>query len=501
MSKHNLRASAKAALFWVGAATAIRDAAQFVATIALARLLTPSEYGQAALAQSILIFVAVFSFRSFAGFGLQARDPKKFDWAAHLQLGLLVNAVCFCVVLIGCVAAFIAWPRSGNIPLALLVMALSFLIEPLALLHMTALQAHHQWRRLRTLELAAALAAIVGGLALAGTGYGVFALAAMTPLQNIPGFVDALRNGRRINMPNGEQLRRAGPAMRFGLNRGGSGMIGAAVGLLETSLLSNRFGLGALGIYNRALGLSNMTSGRIGPLVVQTMYPVLTRAEPSSARFHRFADILMTGIIMMMLPACAFLAFEARELVVLLFGAQWLPAADLVPIAAAFVFIGSMNFTVYQVMLANLQHRACFLIDLFAASVRVAVILIIMPYGVSAFLAALALTGAGLFVISFITAKKAGSFAAWSSVSASIPISIASAASLLLLTVLPELSINSVGDLGHILIDVVVFTVATACSVRLIAKRSLAKLVEGAPLGQAARDKIAMLLRLKLVRS
>src|SRR5262249_19618691 len=120
--------AARASLLWGGGFTIVRDIAQFGVMLVLVRLLSPSDYGSYALAQSIIGFLSVFSFGTLVLHALQLRDPAEIDWQAHFTAAVVINTILCAVTIVA------AWILSLNqhykdaaVPLAAL--SLVFLVE------------------------------------------------------------------------------------------------------------------------------------------------------------------------------------------------------------------------------------------------------------------------------------------------------------------------------------------------------------------------------------
>ena len=145
-----LGASARASLLWGGGFTLLRDLAQFGVMLILVRLLTPADYGTAALAQAIIGLVAVVSFGTFSAHALQMRDPDEIDWQAHFTAAAAINVTLAALVLaLAYALSFTTRYAEAALPLAAL--AVIFIIEIPGTLRHRMLEANHDWKRFRLL--------------------------------------------------------------------------------------------------------------------------------------------------------------------------------------------------------------------------------------------------------------------------------------------------------------------------------------------------------------
>src|SRR5262249_35054327 len=142
----SLGATARASLLWGGGFTLLRDVAQFAVMLVLVRLLTPADYGTAALVQSILAVISVASLNTFSAPTLQFGDRDKSVWRAHVAAAAVLNvALAAVVVLLAFGLSF--EPHYADAALPLATLAVVFLIEIPGTLRHRMLEATHNWQR------------------------------------------------------------------------------------------------------------------------------------------------------------------------------------------------------------------------------------------------------------------------------------------------------------------------------------------------------------------
>ena len=115
---------ARNAVLWSGGSNLLRDLLQFATMLALVRLLTPEDYGRAALAQTALILISVLSFKTFIPHALQLRDPATIDWQSHFTAAIALNVFAFALTLV-VAGAFSLTERYAKAALPLAVLFLS----------------------------------------------------------------------------------------------------------------------------------------------------------------------------------------------------------------------------------------------------------------------------------------------------------------------------------------------------------------------------------------
>jgi O-antigen/teichoic acid export membrane protein len=181
--------------------------------------------------------------------------------------------------------------------------------------------------------------------------------------------------------------------------------------LVEQSALSSVFGFTTLGIYTRAIGLAQITSGRIGPVAVQTLYPVLSRAEAGTKQFRRFSGLLYQGVVWTSFPAAGFLVLESERIVHLLYGSAWHGVVPLMAAAAVLLALRGVSQTLNSILLANLQQAICLRLDLIASLSSIAIVVAAVFYGPRVYLYALAAHAGGILGLTAYFGVRGGAIA------------------------------------------------------------------------------------------
>jgi O-antigen/teichoic acid export membrane protein len=477
----SLGRSARRSLLWGGGYTFIRDVAQFGAMLILVRLLTAADYGVAALAQSIVGLAGIVSIVTFSAHTLHVRDPAEIDWQVQFTAATVLNLIVAAVVLmIAFGLSFTEKFREIALPLA--VLSVVFLVEIPGALRHRMLETAHDWKRLRGLLLISTFLALGTGLLVAYLGGGVWALIVQVPMLGLPAAIDLLVIQRfRPDWSWGWPCWRE--TFCFGVDRIGAGFAGRGRVLTEQALLSSIYDLATLGIFGRATGLATLIAGRMGSVAMQSLTPVVTRAEAGSARFQRLADLVLRGVVWSTLPAAAFLGLAARDMVAFLYGAQWDSVATLLPLAALAIGVGGIISALSSLLVANDCSRASMSLDVSAGVSAILVAIALMPYGAFTYLAGL---GAHALVVAAAASAllmRRGALSADGLATAFVPALLAVAAALAAAFALRRQMGGSGTLVVRLATDALAFGVVYLATLRLAFAQPLAELIEVAPGG------------------
>lgn len=478
----SLGASARASILWGGGFTLLRDVAQFGVMLILVRLLTPADYGTAALVQAFVGVFSVISFGTFSSHALQQRNPDEIDWQAHFTAAAVLNtAIAALVLAVAFGLSFVDRYRDAALPLAAL--SVVFLIEIPGTLRHRMLEAHHDWKRFRLMLIIGTFLGLGVGLAVGLMGGGVWALIVQIPMLGIPAAVDLFVNVRFKPDWSWSWARYRETAW-FGVNRVGAGGMSRVRQLVEQVTLSSMFDLATLGIFSRALGLANLLTGRIGAVAMSSVYPVVTRAERGSERFQRLSALVLRGVCWTTVPTATFLGISAADTVQFLYGSQWGAVAKLLGLAGIAVGLMGIANALSGLLLANNETRAAFLLDVLAAIGGIAVALVLIPRGAVTYLTGLVALALVLVAITTGVLVRLKSITWLGAVAALVPTLIAAAAGVAAVDAVHRVFAPSVLLLVRLSTDSLVFSLTYLLVLRIAFKGPLTELIQVVPGGQ-----------------
>ena len=379
---------ARSGVIWTAGFKLYQDLLQFGLMLILARLLSPVTYGQYALVNDIVVFLGVLSVDNFLQHILQVRNDEEVDYQQHFTAGGLIQAGLF--IITNLVALALRWSTTyAEIALLINVMSLLFLISWPSSLRMRMLERDLNWRRLRLLHGVSVLGAAIIAVILAVNGAGVYALLIPAWLKHVVFtcdlfFVEGWRPTWEWNWSRYSQ------AFSFGLSRIATGILGTGKELLESGWLVQVIGFASFGYYGRALGLAQIFCSKFSFVLIQSIYPVLTKIEPGTSAYPRANSLILRSVVWVILPVGLVLAALAEPLIRVVYGVKWLSAIPLVPWAVAVTSVGAIAHVAYMLLLAAQKQKHCLVIDVGMFLASLLALILVLPHGIIAYLAFLA---------------------------------------------------------------------------------------------------------------
>jgi PST family polysaccharide transporter len=332
---------ARRGVAWSFLREGVTEVLLFPASMVMARLLTPEEFGVSAAA---LFFIQLAARLGDMGFNA-ALVRSKLVTEAHLSSVFVVH-LCFgalaCGTLVAAaplVATFYGIPETGQI---IRVASVTFLITPLGAVPGALLTRHMRFRETSLVDWfhCVAFAATSVGLAWMGFSFWSLVYGRMASM--------AVKVAARVYYARWRpSLKFEGHALRdvvsFGLGMHTRRLLEYAAGNLDNLMIGKLMGMTALGLYDKAFStvdrfLTRLNTG--GPAV---MFRVFSIIHEDPARFQRGYARAILSASLLGVPFFAVLIATAPQLIVVLFGPAWTEAAPAFQLLCAAAMLRVLN--------------------------------------------------------------------------------------------------------------------------------------------------------------
>lgn len=333
----------------LSAARVFQLASSFVAIPFLARVLTPADFGLAALALSMVMF---FTLIGDAGLGrslvrVDASNSEAWSsafWASML-LSLLLSAFIF--LLSWPAAAFFNEPRLTQI---MMVLALAPLLMGLAEIPAASLLQKEKFQWLAGAEFAGAIAGIVVALVVAFNGGGAWALVWQHLTQRIgKAAVVLLTSGLRPRLVL--NLARISEHTRFMLDTAAWSMTMFVSRQADTLIVGKVLGTATLGLYNVAVRIMQLPVNILGGSLHSAIYPRLVQVRENPEALRQLILFTTMAQAVLVFPPIAAIAGASNAFFTLLLSDRWQASGEIFTLlagAAAMQTVVAINGSLLQ---------------------------------------------------------------------------------------------------------------------------------------------------------
>lgn len=358
----------------------IRQGFQFVVSVILARLLTPSDFGLIALLTFFTSLSIVFVQGGLATALIQSGASTHREESAVFWFNVTASVV-FALVLVALrdrLARFYDQPLLSPLMIAA---GAQIVLSSLGAVHGALLTRELRFRTLTQVGALSSLVSGVVGIAAAFGGWGVWALA----LQMVAaaGLASA---GLWLFSTWRPRAEFSFASLRKLLAFGSWLSLSSTLEVIYTQgfalLLGKLYGTRQLGLYNRAVSTQLLPSNVISMVIARIALPLFTAriGEPDAVR----RGVRQANGAMMLLnaPAMIGLSLLARPTIAVLYGDQWLPSAGILSILALSGLLLPLHFINLQVLLASGGSARFFRIEVFKKLVGISCLLVGSLFGI-----------------------------------------------------------------------------------------------------------------------
>ncbi|HEX8096767.1 MAG TPA: lipopolysaccharide biosynthesis protein, partial [Pyrinomonadaceae bacterium] len=292
-----------------------------LATVVLARLLTPQDYGLIGMVIVVTNFADLFRSLGLSAATVQKEDVSHAQVSTLFWINLAFGALTMLLTAAAspAVARFYAEPRLVPVTVAF---AVTFLFGGLVVQHEAVLRRQMRFGVLATLELVSMLAGIVVAVVMAARGAGYWALVFNQLVLN---FLYAagvwLACGWRPSLPSKAAGVRS--MLAFGGNITASRVLNFFARNLDNMLIGRYWGAQSLGLYAKAYQLLLLPLDQITGPLDGVVVPALSRLGDSPERYRRAYLRILEKVAMLTMPGIAFMIATSDWLVRVVLGPQW----------------------------------------------------------------------------------------------------------------------------------------------------------------------------------
>jgi PST family polysaccharide transporter len=331
-------------------------------TILMARLLLPDDYGLVAMVTAVTGFVAIFNDLGLSAAVIQKSEINQQQVSAIFWINVLISlGIAFIIALLAPVLVnFYHEPRLLNITL---VFAISIFLSGLSLQHNALMKRQMQFKRLSLIQIGSTAASLLIGLLMAWQGFGYWAIIATMVL--IPVFTSIslwIVCDWRPSMVLKEK--EVNSFLKFGAGMTGFDLVNYFSRNMDNVLIGKYVGPAALGFYSKAYQLLMLPITQLRNPLNAVALPALSSLNNSPDQYRSFFKRYLFTLAFFCMPLVMYCGIFSEELILIILGKQWAPAAIVFKILAIASFIQPVASTQGLVLITTGRSKRYFLIGL-----------------------------------------------------------------------------------------------------------------------------------------
>lgn len=331
--------SVRAALLWSFAERYTSFGVTIISTMLLARLLTPAQVGIFSLCAAATAVAGILRDFGVSEYLIQEKELDRGKLRAAFGVAILVGWTIGLSVFLtrGLIADYFNEPGVGQI---LAVLSLNFMILPFASPAFALLSRDMAFRKLFVVQTVSNTVQSTAAVALAYTGHGYMSLA-WAPVISIlvqTMMVTYMRPRDSLMLPS---LRGTGQVLNYGSMFVSSRVIETLTRNSHEFIIGKQFGFTAVGMFSRAFGLIELFYSNFTAAVLRVTTPAFANDHRDGNELPQRYALATSMLTVIAWPFFGFVALMSRDMILVLFGSQWLAAA---PIASALALSVMPNY-------------------------------------------------------------------------------------------------------------------------------------------------------------
>lgn len=319
---------------------------QFVLTIVIARLLSPSDYGLIAM---LGIFMAIAQTIVDSGFGnalIQKKNRTKADYNTMFYFNIILAVIIYLLLFLSAplISDFYNQPE---LVMVTRVFGLGLITSSLGTIQMTHLMINLDFKKLAIATLFSVIVGGTIGVWMAYNGYGVWTLV----VQNLTGNLTwtiilwctaKWRPSWEFSMASFRSLFSFGSRLLF------SNLLHTFYTNMYSLVVGKCFNAATLGFFNRAFTLGQFPVQNFGNVVQKVLYPIQCNYQDDNDKFNQLFIAYLRISAFLLFPLMVGLAVLSTPIITLLLTEKWLSAAPLLQVL-------SLAFMWFPIMQANVS--------------------------------------------------------------------------------------------------------------------------------------------------
>ena len=353
--------------------------AGMAATVVLARLLTPQDYGLIGMAAVVIGFVSMFKDMGLSAATIQKEEitGEQVSTLFWVNVGLSVAVMALTAALAPAVAWFYGDARLTWITVGY---SAGFLFGGLTVQHEALLRRQMRFGALAAVEILSLLAGIAAAVILAWRGWGYWALVFNQLVQGVTyaagvWAVCGWRPGRPVRYSGVRSM------LAFGGNLTGFSVVNYFARNLDNLLIGKFWGSYQLGLYAKAYQLLLLPIDQINTPVASVAVPALSRLNDEPERYRQAYLRILEKVSILTMPGVAFMIACSDWIVSLVLGPQWTEAARIFALLGVVGLVQPVANTVGWLFITQGRTREMLRWGLIGSAIIIAAIAAGLPWG------------------------------------------------------------------------------------------------------------------------
>lgn len=354
----------------------------FIVSIILARLLSPNDYGIIAI---LMIFIDIANVFVVSGFGIalvQKKDVDNLDYSSVFYFNILFSTAVYLLLFLAAPAIADFYQKPILIH-TLRIMAIKIPLAGINSVQQAYVQKNMIFKKFFFSTIIGTFLSAIVGIAMAYSGYGVYALIAQYLVNAFCGtFVLWITVKWRPDFAF--SYKRLKPLVQYGWKILAASLLGTFYTNLRSFVIGKKYSTSDLAYYNQGQKIPQMIVTNVNVTVDSVLLPAMSNIQDRQEKLKSMVRKSIRTSSMIMWPFMLGILGVSERLVVILLTEKWLPCLPFLWIACLQFALEPIHTTNLQAIKAMGRSDLILKLEIIKKTYGILAILVSMKYGVLA---------------------------------------------------------------------------------------------------------------------
>ena len=367
-------------ILWSGIERFSAQGAQFLLSILIARLVTPSDYGLIAMLTIFLSVAQQFVDSGFSNAIIQKTDRKEIDYYTVFYFNLIISIIIY-AVLFWCSPYIAIFYSEPDLEIVAKWIGLNIILTAFYIVPRTKFVIDLNFKIQTKISFVAVVVSGVVGIVLASYGYGVWALVVQSLLNSLISLslYWGLSKWKLKFIFSWFSFK---TLFSFGYKLLVVGMLHVIFANIYTLIIGRRFAVTDVGYFNRSQTFATFASVNITSIICRVLYPIQCHVQNDDYLFKRKFIQYLRATIYIVFPLMICLCVLAKPFILVVLNEKWLSISSILSILCIAYMWYPLTALNWQLLTAKGRSDLALKAEIVGKVLSILILLLTLPFGI-----------------------------------------------------------------------------------------------------------------------
>ena len=367
-------------ILWSGIERFSAQGAQFLLSILIARLVTPSDYGLIAMLTIFLSVAQQFVDSGFSNAIIQKTDRKEIDYYTVFYFNLIISIIIY-AVLFWCSPYIAIFYSEPDLEIVAKWIGLNIILTAFYIVPRTKFVIDLNFKIQTKISFVAVVVSGVVGIVLASYGYGVWALVVQSLLNSLISLslYWGLSKWKLKFIFSWFSFK---TLFSFGYKLLVVGMLHVIFANIYTLIIGRRFAVTDVGYFNRSQTFATFPSVNITSIICRVLYPIQCHVLNDDYLFKRKFIQYLRATIYIVFPLMICLCVLAKPFILVVLNEKWLSISSILSILCIAYMWYPLTALNWQLLTAKGRSDLALKAEIVGKVLSILILLLTLPFGI-----------------------------------------------------------------------------------------------------------------------